>query len=338
MPHDAGEHGEKERDEEVLHDEVSLEPSSSDEAESVEVEEQTDEVEPEVEVVVIAEDAQADIVNLEVAALEGETSQNNVSEEISGLHGEDKVAVENLEENDSVKEELAVEATDKTVEVQSSLEDNGLAASEEVVDENECPFCTFMKGGACKKEFISWEKCIDEAKEMDKELHLHCIEETFSLKTCMEANEDYYYPALAAGQDEDENTQSKDAEEKEVEVTVNHVIETESPENEAIKTETVSIAVEEAKEEEKVESDAVILDIVEKESGKAISESEKESGKVSESEHEFEGIKEGESNEIGTTEVPSVDEEQSVVEDKVDEIVLTPTDTGKKANTLESTD
>ena len=31
----------------------------------------------------------------------------------------------------------------------------------EPVNENECPVCRYMKGGACKKDFESWEECVE---------------------------------------------------------------------------------------------------------------------------------------------------------------------------------
>lgn len=37
----------------------------------------------------------------------------------------------------------------------------------EPVDEKECPVCRYMKGGACKKDFESWEECVESLGDSD---------------------------------------------------------------------------------------------------------------------------------------------------------------------------
>lgn len=64
--------------------------------------------------------------------------------------------------------------------------------------ESECGFCLFMKGGACKETFISWEKCVEDAEDKGLEIAEKCFEATALLKKCMDAHSDYYEPVLRA--------------------------------------------------------------------------------------------------------------------------------------------
>lgn len=40
-------------------------------------------------------------------------------------------------------------------------------ANSEPINENECPVCRYMKGGACKKDFESWEECVESLGDSD---------------------------------------------------------------------------------------------------------------------------------------------------------------------------
>ncbi|KAM0910510.1 hypothetical protein ACQ4PT_014095 [Festuca glaucescens] len=79
------------------------------------------------------------------------------------------------------------------------------AAAVEVVveteaDEGECEFCQYMKGGACREAFVSWDECVQAAQKEDSDMVEHCAEATVNLMKCMEANADYYGILLRAEQ------------------------------------------------------------------------------------------------------------------------------------------
>lgn len=82
---------------------------------------------------------------------------------------------------------------DSTLEPQENQEQR-----EEEEEEGECGFCLFMKGGGCKDNFVSWEKCIEEAEKNQEDIVEKCFEITANLKKCMEAHSDYYEPVLRA--------------------------------------------------------------------------------------------------------------------------------------------
>ncbi|KAL8269005.1 hypothetical protein R6Q59_002803 [Mikania micrantha] len=75
---------------------------------------------------------------------------------------------------------------------------NAEIENQENEEEGECGFCLFMKGGACKQEFINWENCIEEGEKNNEDIVDKCFEVTSALKKCMEANSDYYSPILQA--------------------------------------------------------------------------------------------------------------------------------------------
>ncbi|KAK3265556.1 hypothetical protein CYMTET_25770 [Cymbomonas tetramitiformis] len=58
--------------------------------------------------------------------------------------------------------------------------------------EESCPFCQFMKAGPCGIVFADWEKCVDQAKEEEKDFISECHEKTKSLQQCLEGNMEYY--------------------------------------------------------------------------------------------------------------------------------------------------
>ncbi|XP_047085544.1 uncharacterized protein LOC124696929 [Lolium rigidum] len=66
------------------------------------------------------------------------------------------------------------------------------AAEEE---EEECPFCLYMKGGGCKEEFVEWEKCVEETEADDGgNVVKQCGKVMAALGRCMENYPDYYTP------------------------------------------------------------------------------------------------------------------------------------------------
>ncbi|RAL37624.1 hypothetical protein DM860_000318 [Cuscuta australis] len=96
------------------------------------------------------------------------------------------------------------ESPDPPKNDQESQEDGisaaGAAEGEEEDEEEkgECGFCLFMKGGGCRETFIGWEKCVDEGEKNNEDIVEKCFKETYALKKCMEAHEDYYGPLLVA--------------------------------------------------------------------------------------------------------------------------------------------
>lgn len=57
--------------------------------------------------------------------------------------------------------------------------------------EEQCPFCRFMKGGACRNVFIAWEQCVEKHRGADAFIE-QCSVQTLALKECCDANPDYY--------------------------------------------------------------------------------------------------------------------------------------------------
>ncbi|ERN07874.1 uncharacterized protein LOC18436111 [Amborella trichopoda] len=66
------------------------------------------------------------------------------------------------------------------------------------VEEEECGFCLFMKGGGCGEEFIAWEKCVEEGETKKEDIVEKCFEVTSYLKKCMDEHSAYYEPILRA--------------------------------------------------------------------------------------------------------------------------------------------
>ena len=63
---------------------------------------------------------------------------------------------------------------------------------EEGEEEESCGFCTFMKGGSCRAEFVAWEKCVDDAKAKKEDFVEKCFEQTKHLRECMLRDPEYY--------------------------------------------------------------------------------------------------------------------------------------------------
>jgi hypothetical protein len=86
--------------------------------------------------------------------------------------------------------------------VKEEIEPAAAAAADAVGDEDgeeeqeECPFCVYMKGGGCKEEFVEWEKCVEEAEaEADGgNVVKQCGKVMAALGRCMENYPDYYTP------------------------------------------------------------------------------------------------------------------------------------------------
>ncbi|KAK1681709.1 hypothetical protein QYE76_042557 [Lolium multiflorum] len=82
------------------------------------------------------------------------------------------------------------------------------AKVETEADEGECEFCLYMKGGACKEAFVSWDDCVQAAQKEDADMVERCSEATVNLMRCMEANTDYYGILLRAEQHVPDQTQA----------------------------------------------------------------------------------------------------------------------------------
>ncbi|KAM0871076.1 hypothetical protein ACQ4PT_039641 [Festuca glaucescens] len=61
-------------------------------------------------------------------------------------------------------------------------------------EQEECPFCLYMKGGGCKEEFVEWEKCVEEADADGGNVAKQCGKVMAALGRCMENYPDYYTP------------------------------------------------------------------------------------------------------------------------------------------------
>lgn len=62
-------------------------------------------------------------------------------------------------------------------------------------DETECPMCRFMKGGSCKDEFLQFEECMKNVKEID-DVSV-CAPLTVKMMKCF--TKDEYYDIMIAG-------------------------------------------------------------------------------------------------------------------------------------------
>uniref|UniRef100_A0A7S2STU1 GCK domain-containing protein n=1 Tax=Rhizochromulina marina TaxID=1034831 RepID=A0A7S2STU1_9STRA len=69
--------------------------------------------------------------------------------------------------------------------------------------EDPCPFCKFMMDGPCRQEFEDWDDVVHEAKAAGRDFAEEAKEFTIVMMECMQANKDYYGPALGH-LDEDE--------------------------------------------------------------------------------------------------------------------------------------
>ncbi|XP_047061979.1 uncharacterized protein LOC124669406 [Lolium rigidum] len=85
------------------------------------------------------------------------------------------------------------------------------AKVETEADEGECEFCLYMKGGACKEAFVSWDDCVQAAQKEDSDIVERCSEATVNLMKCMETNTDYYGILLRAEQHVPDHTEAATA-------------------------------------------------------------------------------------------------------------------------------
>ena len=61
---------------------------------------------------------------------------------------------------------------------------------------SECPVCKYIKNGACKDEFLSWDACISNAGESEEAIRA-CFPHTVTMMTCFKEYE--YYDIMTAG-------------------------------------------------------------------------------------------------------------------------------------------
>ena len=88
---------------------------------------------------------------------------------------------------------------------------------EEVKEEEEeetCGFCAYMKGGSCKRQFVEWEKCVDDAKSKNEDFVQKCFEQTAALRECMLKDPEYYGEMDAEEEEEKEKDEEKPDEKK----------------------------------------------------------------------------------------------------------------------------
>ncbi|CAH8358718.1 unnamed protein product [Eruca vesicaria subsp. sativa] len=78
-------------------------------------------------------------------------------------------------------------------------EDSNETKEKEEEDNEECGFCTYIKGGECKDSWIELEKCLADAKMNESESEVtKCKEARKMYKTCLYDNPVYYEPIIAA--------------------------------------------------------------------------------------------------------------------------------------------
>ena len=90
---------------------------------------------------------------------------------------------------------------------------------EEEEEEETCGFCAYMKGGSCKRQFVEWEKCVDDAKSKNEDFVQKCFEQTAALRECMLKDPEYYGEMDAEEEEEKEKDEEKPDEKKKKEKT-----------------------------------------------------------------------------------------------------------------------
>ena len=81
-------------------------------------------------------------------------------------------------------------------------------------EEETCGFCAYMKGGSCKRQFVEWEKCVDDAKSKNEDFVQKCFEQTAALRECMLKDPEYYGEMDAEEEEEKEKDEEKPDEKK----------------------------------------------------------------------------------------------------------------------------
>ena len=96
---------------------------------------------------------------------------------------------------------------------QQSKEEEDVKEKEEEEEET-CGFCAYMKGGSCKRQFVEWEKCVDDAKSKNEDFVQKCFEQTAALRECMLKDPEYYGEMDAEEEEEKEKDEEKPDEKK----------------------------------------------------------------------------------------------------------------------------
>ena len=96
---------------------------------------------------------------------------------------------------------------------QQSKEEEDVKEEEEEEEET-CGFCAYMKGGSCKRQFVEWEKCVDDAKSKNEDFVQKCFEQTAALRECMLKDPEYYGEMDAEEEEEKEKDEEKPDEKK----------------------------------------------------------------------------------------------------------------------------
>ncbi|CAM6091543.1 unnamed protein product [Calypogeia fissa] len=105
----------------------------------------------------------------------------------------DIILDEEIFEND---EQSLRDDKDGAIEQHGETDPHGEGKGKE--EEEDCPFCLYMKAGACEKGFANWEACINEGEKSGEDVVEKCVRVTRLLTECMRAHADYYGPVLQA--------------------------------------------------------------------------------------------------------------------------------------------
>ncbi|XP_056849398.1 uncharacterized protein LOC108827526 [Raphanus sativus] len=131
-----------------------------------------------------------------------EKENPSLSQRESSLIARDREDSKTLVEAKSKEEDSSTkqgESRDVDEESKTLTQDSNETTEKEDEDNEECGFCTYIKGGECKESWIELEKCLAEAKNNDGESNVtKCKEARKMFKTCMYDNPVYYEPAIAA--------------------------------------------------------------------------------------------------------------------------------------------
>ncbi|KAL2613715.1 hypothetical protein R1flu_025407 [Riccia fluitans] len=128
---------------------------------------------------------------------------------------DERTDAENTEENDDTTLER-LEDQLEDCDLIGSHGDDGVSLKHESNSEEErrqdedCPFCEYMRLGPCGESFTAWEKCTEAAEHGGSDVFEKCNFVTGALTACMRGNKSYYGPVLEAQRVTNDNLQETD--------------------------------------------------------------------------------------------------------------------------------
>lgn len=134
---------------------------------------------------------------------------------------EKEVAVENEVGDSSVEDEdkTGLEASPPSMEsktpddnekdIEKKINGDEEEGQGEEEEEGECPLCLFLKTGACRDNFITFDNCIDAATKDNEDPTLKCFDLFTIWKKCVDEHSDYYEPFKRLEKEYSEHKEAK---------------------------------------------------------------------------------------------------------------------------------